>query len=278
MTADLATRFARGTGEAIRGNAMGTATGSTNHGPHSTNVSNKLDPRVDSDIDHRADPTSTVGAEEDPLWSPSSDTPFKAHEYQHGASPPHEHRGSIGDSSSLKPANKLDPIFHVGPEEESMKYTNHPHIHRLRGSISGASGLEAAQKLDPPEVAMRIPEEVAARLPDEVKARSLDYSQPDSIYHQPKPVHKNSILNMLDPDVDSSQYHKNPSPSESGRYSPDMDDGIELQSRRRSRKSQFLGTKEDERAQVGRHSLQEHFHETTRPDGGLLSSKEVKEE
>ena len=39
----------------------GTATGSANHGPHSTNVSNKLDPRVDSDVDHRADPTSTVG-------------------------------------------------------------------------------------------------------------------------------------------------------------------------------------------------------------------------
>src|SRR4051794_38580693 len=29
----------------------GTATGSTNHGPHSTNVGNKLDPRVDSDAD-----------------------------------------------------------------------------------------------------------------------------------------------------------------------------------------------------------------------------------
>jgi hypothetical protein len=39
----------------------GTATGSTNVGPHSTNVSNKLDPRVDSDADHRADPTSAVG-------------------------------------------------------------------------------------------------------------------------------------------------------------------------------------------------------------------------
>jgi hypothetical protein len=39
----------------------GTANGSTNVGPHSTNVSNKLDPRVDSDADHRADPTSAVG-------------------------------------------------------------------------------------------------------------------------------------------------------------------------------------------------------------------------
>ena len=39
----------------------GTATGSANAGPHSTNVGNKLDPRFDSDQDHRADPTSTIG-------------------------------------------------------------------------------------------------------------------------------------------------------------------------------------------------------------------------
>ena len=39
----------------------GTATGSTNAGPHTTNVGNKLDPRFDSDVDHRADPTSNVG-------------------------------------------------------------------------------------------------------------------------------------------------------------------------------------------------------------------------
>ena len=38
----------------------GTATGSTNAGPHSTNMGNKLDPRVDSDMDHRADPTSAT--------------------------------------------------------------------------------------------------------------------------------------------------------------------------------------------------------------------------
>lgn len=38
----------------------GTAAGSTNAGPHSTNMGNKLDPRVDSDRDHRADPTSAT--------------------------------------------------------------------------------------------------------------------------------------------------------------------------------------------------------------------------
>ncbi|KAI0582434.1 hypothetical protein PtrSN002B_005700 [Pyrenophora tritici-repentis] len=239
----------------------GTATGSANHGPHSTNVSNKLDPRVDSDADHRSHPTSTVGAhlrssyittqtdgvdEEDPIWDPSSEGPYKAHEYQHGPNPPHEHRGSITDTPSLKPANKLDPIFHAGPDEESMKYTDHPDIHRLRGSISGASGLAAAQKLDPPE-------KVLARVPDEVKTRGPGYAQPDPIYHQPKPAHKNSVLNMLDPDASSEQHplrnraakeyevsHKNTSHSEPTRYSPDTDDDLEPQSRRRSRKSEFL--------------------------------------
>ncbi|CAA9966639.1 hypothetical protein PTMSG1_09998 [Pyrenophora teres f. maculata] len=224
----------------------GTATGSANHGPHSTNVSNKLDPRVDSDADHRADPTSTVGDEEDPIWHPSSEGQYKAHEYQHGPNPPHEHRGSITDTPGLKPANKLDPIFHAGPDEESMKYTDHPDIHRLRGSISGASGLAAAQKLDPPE-------EVLARVPDEVKTRSPGYNQPDPIYYHPKPAHKNSVLNMLDPDASSEQHpppnrvateyeinHKNTSRSESTRYSPNTDDDLEPQSRRRSRKSEFL--------------------------------------
>jgi hypothetical protein len=38
----------------------GTATGSTNVGHHSNNVANKLDPRIDSDADHRANPSSTI--------------------------------------------------------------------------------------------------------------------------------------------------------------------------------------------------------------------------
>jgi len=35
--------------------------GSTNAGPHDSNITNKLDPRVDSDRDNRSDPTSRVG-------------------------------------------------------------------------------------------------------------------------------------------------------------------------------------------------------------------------
>ncbi|KAK5070065.1 hypothetical protein LTS08_001241 [Lithohypha guttulata] len=35
--------------------------GSTNAGPHNSNIANKLDPRVDSDFDHRENPGSIVG-------------------------------------------------------------------------------------------------------------------------------------------------------------------------------------------------------------------------
>ena len=41
--------------------ATSTVTGSTNNGPHATNMGNKVDPRVDSDMDHRANPASGVG-------------------------------------------------------------------------------------------------------------------------------------------------------------------------------------------------------------------------
>ncbi|EXJ77378.1 hypothetical protein A1O3_09604 [Capronia epimyces CBS 606.96] len=41
------------------GHGQNTATTTT--GPHSSNVANKLDPRVDSDADHRNNPTSGVG-------------------------------------------------------------------------------------------------------------------------------------------------------------------------------------------------------------------------
>lgn len=36
--------------------------GSTTAGPHNSNLANKMDPRVDSDRDHRNDPTSTYGS------------------------------------------------------------------------------------------------------------------------------------------------------------------------------------------------------------------------
>jgi hypothetical protein len=135
-----------------------------------------------------------------------------------------------------------------------MKYADHPNIHRLRGSISGASGLEAAQKLDPPEEAPASnTDEVPARSPDEVAARGPGYSQPDPSYHHPKPTQPSGVLNMLDPDADSTQYHvpgrsnTEPVSQYDDRYekrtddSSDSDDELEHQARRKSRRFSHQG-------------------------------------
>ncbi|KAJ5025009.1 hypothetical protein PSV08DRAFT_251740 [Bipolaris maydis] len=186
----------------------GTATNSTNAGPHSTNMGNKLDPRFDSDQDHRADPTSTIGAglhtvlplqqtdvtdDKEIVWNPSHglrDTWHVSHKHQHGPNPPHEHRGSIGALSGLEAAKKLDPVFSVRPDAESMKYTSHANIHRLRGSISGASGLQAAQKLDPPTFE-------PAHAPSEVLAHGPGHNQPDPSYYHPKPTYQSNVAKSL---------------------------------------------------------------------------------
>jgi hypothetical protein len=56
--------------------------GSTNYGPHATNAGNKVDPRFDSDMDHRGTASAPAGA-------PSGSTNFGPH--------------------STNTANKMDP-------------------------------------------------------------------------------------------------------------------------------------------------------------------------
>lgn len=71
--------------------------GSTNHGPHSSNLMNKLDPRVDSDRDHRSNPTHST----------TTGTTMGAGAGTMGA-------GTMGTSTTAGPhdsniANKMDP-------------------------------------------------------------------------------------------------------------------------------------------------------------------------
>ncbi|XP_014557026.1 hypothetical protein COCVIDRAFT_15618 [Bipolaris victoriae FI3] len=172
----------------------GTATGSTNAGPHSTNVGNKLDPRFDSDQDHRADPTSTIGAD--------------LHTFL-----PLQQTDGTGALSGLEAANKLDPIFPVGPDAESMKYTDHANIHRLRGSISGASGLQAAQKLDPPIFE-------PAHASDEVLARGPSHNQPEPPYYHPKPTYKSNFAKSLDRGVGVERLQQPDSATKGSRANP----------------------------------------------------------
>lgn len=54
-----------GTGQTgtAHGHGVGTTGTSTTAGPHNSSVLNKADPRVDSDLDHRGNPTSHVGGQ-----------------------------------------------------------------------------------------------------------------------------------------------------------------------------------------------------------------------
>lgn len=150
------------------------------------------------------------------VWNLSNglkDTYHVSHKHQHGPNPPHEHRGSIGALSGLEAANKLDPIFPVGPDAESMKYTDHANIHRLRGSISGASGLQAAQKLDPPIFE-------PAHASDEVLARGPGHNQPEPSYYHPKPTYKSNFAKSLDRGVGVERLQQPDSATKGSRANP----------------------------------------------------------
>ncbi|KZM18268.1 uncharacterized protein EKO05_0005153 [Ascochyta rabiei] len=104
----------------------GTATGSTNAGPHSNNVANKLDPRFDSDLDHRANPNSCCAPT---LYSQTDGT----------------------DSTTEPFGGKWEPQAGSG-HDHAHDHDEHcnchaQHIHR--GSISGGTNLKPAEKLDP---------------------------------------------------------------------------------------------------------------------------------
>ncbi|KAL2419715.1 hypothetical protein ABEF95_005815 [Exophiala dermatitidis] len=78
----------------------GHTTGTATTGPHSSNVANKLDPRVDSDADHRNNPTSVVGRYGQ---TGTGTTSAYGHGTTTGAT-----TGTAGPHSS-NIANKLDP-------------------------------------------------------------------------------------------------------------------------------------------------------------------------
>jgi len=106
-----------GTAVSSHGMGQGSATGvhgqSTNQGPHSSNMANKLDPRVDSDRDHRHDPTSRVGGygqTQDPYAGTGATSTGIGHGVGPTASGP-GHAGTASDQQyhSSNMANKLDP-------------------------------------------------------------------------------------------------------------------------------------------------------------------------
>lgn len=81
----------------------GTATNSTNAGHHTSNLANQLDPRIDSDRDHRANPTSAVGPSDTLTGST-------------GSSNVGNHRSNF--------ANKLDPKFDSDADHRANPASN----------------------------------------------------------------------------------------------------------------------------------------------------------
>lgn len=77
--------------------------GSTNDGPHNSNLANKLDPRVDSDRDNRNDPTSRVGGyggqENYGAGQGANPMPSSGHTTHHTTTTTHTQGGYGGDAA-----------------------------------------------------------------------------------------------------------------------------------------------------------------------------------
>ncbi|KAF1841998.1 uncharacterized protein K460DRAFT_293735 [Cucurbitaria berberidis CBS 394.84] len=180
----------------------GTVAGSTNVGPHSTNVGNKLDPRFDSDADHRANPASNVGG-----------TGYTQH-----------HPLSFSLTNFLAPFTCSAPSKQIdGAGEHENDHGPHS-THEHRGLISDTAELEPAQKLDPlyevggasmkdggphrthvyrGSISGASGLEAAGKFdpPDDAAARGPGHSQPSPSDLQPKPTHQSNFSNKLDSDI-----------------------------------------------------------------------------
>lgn len=99
----------------------------TNHGPHSSKPANKLDPRVDSDRDNRAAPSTTTGYSGQTI-----------HSSTHGPQPAHS--GTTGPHHS-NIANKLDPRVDSDRDNRAR--------HQAMGGAHGPHDSSLANKADP---------------------------------------------------------------------------------------------------------------------------------
>ncbi|KAF2084984.1 hypothetical protein K490DRAFT_75467 [Saccharata proteae CBS 121410] len=145
----------------------GTAAGSTNYGSHGTNMANKADPRLDSDMDHRG--TATTGTSYPTGTGMTGTTGFT----NYG---PH--------SSNL--TNKLDPRFdsdtdHRGTAATSTNY--------------GPHGTDMANKADP-----RLDSDMDHRGPTTTGAPGTTTTSTNAATGT-HPPHKSNLLNKLDPRV-----------------------------------------------------------------------------
>jgi hypothetical protein len=153
---------------------------SSNHGPYSTNIANKFDPQVDSDLDNRGlatgllyhGPHSTDIADRlDPRYASGQD-----HHDTHTG-----HGSAKYGTHSTIPANKLDPRYNSEQDHHSSSTGHGP-------TNYGPHSTNIANKFDP-------------RFDSGQDYGSAEIYNAD--YPAPKLVYKSSTVNNFDPHVNS---------------------------------------------------------------------------
>ncbi|KAK5091546.1 hypothetical protein LTR05_001731 [Lithohypha guttulata] len=136
-----------------------TGTHSNTAGPHSSNLSNKMDPRVDSDMDNRNNPTSRVGGyggQENYGVSGSNPTSTSGYGSGHGTamgthstqgmhSQHGQHHGQIGSA----PVHDATTISGYGGSGHSSSNTSGPHSSNLANKLDPRVDSDRDNRNDP---------------------------------------------------------------------------------------------------------------------------------
>jgi hypothetical protein len=179
---------------------------SSNHGPHDSNVANKVDPRVDSDLDNRASYGShnTTGLGSNTTTTGTGSTGLTGHHgTMGGAQQASANSRATGPASSTAGphennlANKADPRVDSDPSKEnSGRFDKDVH----KGSIGGAGVIPISGNAGP--TSTKTFEE--AQHTGAAGAGSSYNTTGTGLEHKKTAgPHKSDMANKLDPRVDS---------------------------------------------------------------------------
>ncbi|KAF2133350.1 hypothetical protein P153DRAFT_428342 [Dothidotthia symphoricarpi CBS 119687] len=174
---------------------------STNYGPHSTNAGNKLDPRFDSDMDHRGTATTSTN-----YGSHSTNT---ANKLDPRFDSDLDHRGTTTTSTNYGPhstnvANKLDPTVDSDMDHRADLNSVSNFSRQTDGAGStnhGPHSTNIANKLDP-------------RVDSDTDHRGTAQSSTN------QGPHSTNAANKLDPRVDSDTDHRGATPAFAEKFDP----------------------------------------------------------
>ncbi|KUL91485.1 hypothetical protein ZTR_01476 [Talaromyces verruculosus] len=223
-TADTTTKsFEQSQNESTATSTTAHGAGSTNHGPHNSNLMNKLDPRVDSDRDHRATHSGmtghstgttgvTMGAGAGGMGAGSMGTSTTGH---------HGHGMGAGTTTTAGPhgsnlANKMDP--RVDSDRSTYGFTGQHgttsgtgmtgtgmtgHNYNTRSTNAGPHDSNMANKMDP-----RVDSDMDNRARHQHMGTTgapagSSYASTGAGQTGGVGPHNSNLLNKLDPRVDS---------------------------------------------------------------------------